>query len=110
MKAVVFHHKAKEVIRSFPEAVKKSIGKALFDLQKGNRLGMPISRAMSSVEVGAEELRIKDTSGAYRVFYFTKSQRGILVFHAFTKKTQKTPLHEIDRGRKRLKELLDEKV
>jgi phage-related protein len=108
MKAVVFHHKAKEAIRSFPELVKKSIGKALFDLQKGHRLGMPVSRTMSSVKPGVEELRIKDASGAYRVFYFTKSERGILVFHAFTKKTQRTSLFEIELGRRRLKELLDE--
>jgi phage-related protein len=32
----------------------------------------------------------------------------ILVFHAFEKKTQKTPIHEIELGKKRLKEFLNE--
>jgi phage-related protein len=31
---------------------------------------------------------------------------AILVFHAFVKKTQKTPGAELDIGRKRLKEML----
>jgi phage-related protein len=63
---------------------------------------------MSSVALGVEELRIRDRAGIYRTFYFQKSSRGILIFHAFVKKTQKTPSHEIDLGRKRLKEMLDE--
>jgi phage-related protein len=56
--------------------------------------------------VGVEELRTKDASGIYRVFYFKKSAAGIVVFHAFTKKTQKTPQHEIELGQQRLKEML----
>jgi hypothetical protein len=35
-----------------------------------------------------------------------KSQRAILVFHAFVKKTQQTPATEMLLGRKRLKEML----
>ena len=34
---------------------------------------------------------------------------GILVFHAFAKKTQKTPQREIEQGQKRLQEIDDEK-
>ena len=63
---------------------------------------------MSAVAVGVEELRVKDRSGAYRVFYYTRWADSVLIFHAFTKKTQKTPLHEITLARIRLKELLNE--
>lgn len=63
---------------------------------------------MSSVASGVEELRIKDAAGIYRVFYFTRSAKGIIVFHAFVKKSQKTPRNEIELGRKRLKEMLYE--
>ncbi len=69
---------------------------------------MPLARPMPSVAIGAEELRVKDASGAYRVFHYVRSGRGILVFHAFVKKSQATPEYEIRLGRKRLKELLDE--
>jgi len=96
------------VIKTFLEEVRKELGKAILDLQKGHTLGMPLSRPMSSVALGVEELRMRDHSGIYRTFYFQKSSRGILIFHAFVKKTQKTPSHEVDLGRKRLKEMLDE--
>ena len=85
------------------------MGKAIFDIQKGERLGMPLSRRMTSVGAGVEELRLKDKAGAYRVFYLARFADEILVFHAFTKKTEKTPKNEIDAGKRRLKELLDEK-
>ncbi len=110
MKPAVFHPKARAAIQEFPEEVRRELGKAIFDLQKGEKLGMPLSRLMSSVAVGVEELRVKDRSGIYRAFYYTRLAGRVLVFHAFQKKTQKTPDHEIDVGEKRLKEMLDEKV
>jgi phage-related protein len=70
---------------------------------------MPLSRSMPSVGKGAEELRLKDRSGIYRVFYVARLAHAVLVFHAFQKKTQQTPKHEIDIGQRRLRELLDEK-
>lgn len=69
---------------------------------------MPLSRPMPSVGAGVEELRVKDRSGAYRVFYYTKLAGVILVFHAFVKKSQKTPQADIELGQKRLKEILNE--
>jgi phage-related protein len=45
--------------------------------------------------------------GSFRAFYYTASSRGVLVFHAFVKKTQRTPPLEIELARKRLKELFD---
>jgi len=38
---------------------------------------------------------------------FTATANGVLVFHAFAKKTQRTPPQEIELARKRLKELLN---
>jgi phage-related protein len=108
VKPALFHPKARAVIKSFPEKVRKEFGKAILDLQKGHTLGMPLSRPMPAVAFGVEELRMRDRTGSYRIFYFQKSPRGILIFHAFVKKTQKTSAQEINLGRRRLKELLDE--
>lgn len=58
--------------------------------------------------MGIEELRIRDEAGIYRTFYFKKSRRGILIPHAFAKKTQQTSRHEIELARRRLKEMLDD--
>ena len=108
MKFAVFHPKARDALRDFPENLRREFGKVIFDLQKGEKLYMPLSRPMPSVARGVEELRIKDRSGAYRVFYYTRLADSVLIFHAFSKKTQKTPPHEIALAQKRLKEILDE--
>lgn len=108
IKKAAFHPKARIAIQAFPEDVKRELGKAIFDLQLGEKLTMPLSKPMRSVANGVEELRMKDRSGIYRVFYYTRIEDRVLIFHAFTKKTQKTPKHEIDLGKKRLKEILNE--
>lgn len=108
MKKAEFHINALETLREFPEEIRLELGQAIFELQKGNLLSMPLSKSMPSIAKGAYELRVKDASGAFRVFYFTRLADRILIFHAFQKKSQKTPQHEIELGRKRLKELYDE--
>jgi len=110
VKPAVFHPKAKSALKAFPEELRRELGKAIFDLQKGKILSMPLSRSMKSVAQGAAELRVKDRSGAYRVFYYARIEDKLLIFHAFVKKTGKTPMHEIELGKKRLKELIDEKI
>jgi phage-related protein len=106
VKPALFHPKARVVLQGFPEDVRREIGKAIFDLQKGQKLLMPLSRSMPSVAPGVEELRIKDRAGAYRIFYFARLADAILIFHAFVKKTLKTSPAEIELARKRLKEML----
>lgn len=109
MKVAAFHPKALTIIKSFPKEVRREVGKVVFDLQAGVKLTMPLSRTMSSVAIGVNELRIRDRSGIYRVFYYTRLADSLLIFHAFTKKTQQTPPHEIALARERLKDMLDEK-
>ena len=110
MKPAIFHPAAIAAIRQFPEAVRKELGKAIYDLQCGEAPGMPLSRPMPSVAGGVSELRIRDRTGIYRAFYYAQSPRGILVFHAFAKNTRATPKHELELARKRLKELLHEEI
>ena len=110
MKSITFHPKALAFIRSQPPAIKREIGEALRDVQKGIRLGLPLSRPMPAVASDAHELRIRSTTTAVRVFYFVKLADTIVVFHGFQKKTQKTPTQEISVGQQRLKEVLDDHV
>ena len=107
MRPIILHPKAREVIRRFPKEVRMRLGRGLFRLQVGEQLGMPNSRPMPGVAAGVSELRVKGADGSFRAFYYTASSRGVLVFHAFVKKTQRTPPLEIELARKRLKELLD---
>jgi len=71
---------------------------------------MPLSRPMPAVAPGVQELRVKDATVTVRVFYATGKGDAIAVFHAFLKKSQKTPMREIDLGRKRLQEVLNAKI
>ena len=105
MKPIVFHPKALALIRGEDPESRKAIGEALRDLQKGISLGMPLSRPMPEVASGVHELRVRGKTSAVRVFYFVKLAEAILVFHAFHKKTQKTPQREVAIGQQRLREV-----
>ena len=111
VKPIKFHPRALEFIRGQSAAIKREIGEALRDVQKGLNLGMPLSRPMPDVASGgAHELRVKGETTAVRVFYFVKLAAAIVVFHGFQKQTRKTPQHEIEVGQKRLREVLNGKV
>jgi phage-related protein len=55
---------------------------------------------MPTVGDGVYELRIR-AEGAFRVFYVTKRAEGIVVLHAFQKKTQQTAQLDLDLAAKR---------
>jgi phage-related protein len=107
VRPVIFHPKARDEIRRFSREARLRLGRGLFRLQRGESLGMPNARPMPTVSLGVWELRVRGEDGIFRVFYYTASAAGVLVFHAFAKKTQRTPAAEIALARKRLKELLD---
>lgn len=64
---------------------------------------------MPTVAPGVSELRLRAADRQFRAFCFTASADGILVFHAFVKKTQQTTPADVQLGRSKLKEMLDEK-
>ena len=90
------------------QEIKKELGAVLTRLQKGESVGMPDIRPMPSVGSSVSEIRVSDRSGTYRTFHIIHTEHGILVFHAFNKKTQKTPDHEIEAGRQRLRAFLED--
>lgn len=65
----------------------------------------PLSKNLSSIHKGLHELRLKDSAGIYRFFYFIKKADGIYFIHAFKKKTQQLSKKEIDLVLKRIKEV-----
>ena len=106
--SVVFYEPARKEIISWPAEIKKDLGSILTKLQKGESVGAPDSKAMKTVATGCFEIRLKGPDGIYRAFYILKTELGILVFHGFKKKTQKTPIKEIEVGKVRLSALLKE--
>lgn len=108
MNEVVWNKRTLEEIRCFAEEVKDEIGFLLYRLQIGEVLKMPHVRPMPSIAQGCYELRVRDSAGIYRVFYYQKVKGKILIFHAFTKKTEKTSLRDIAVGKNNLWEMLNE--
>ncbi len=106
MKPIRFHKKVEKELESLDVFTRAKVAEFLALIAKGESLGLPISRPMSGLAHGAHELRIKNPSGQYRIFYFVKFRDAILVFHFFKKKTQQTPKQEIEVGQKRLGEML----
>jgi len=110
VKPINFHLRALEFIREQSVLIRRQVGEALRDLQKGINLGMPLSRPMTGIAPGVHEIRVSGDAATVRVFYYIRRSDAIIVFHAFQKKSQKTPLREINLARQRLKEVLNEKV
>ena len=61
---------------------------------------------MASIGKGVWEIRISDEAGQFRVIYIAKLKDEVFVLHCFQKKSQKTPLKDLARASKRLRELL----
>lgn len=110
VRPVRFHPKALRLIRDQTPEIRMKLGEALRELQLGLSLKMPVSRAMPSVATGTHELRISDSTSSIRVFYWVRFVEAVIVFHAFLKTTQSTPVREIRLARKRLQEVLNEKA
>lgn len=94
MKAVVFLGDSLDVIRAFPEQVRRQTGFELRQVQHG--LDPSDWKPMRSVGSGVREIRIRDASGAFRVLYIASLADAVYVLHAFQKKTQKTEKRELD--------------
>ena len=61
---------------------------------------------MTIVGLGVEELRVRDASGTYRVFFIARLDQTVYVLHAFEKKSQKTAPQDIKVGQERYRSLM----
>ena len=60
---------------------------------------------MNVVPILGQLIRPRGRSGIGRAFYCLLVGRRVIVLHAFIKKSQQTPDHEVKLARKRLKEV-----
>ncbi len=102
MKPIRIHKSVAKDVEKLGLDLKIRIAEALDLLASGESLGMPISRPMPDIAIGTHELRIKDSTGQYRVFYYTKVKDALIVFHFFKKQSQTTPKKELELAQKRL--------
>jgi len=64
---------------------------------------------MRIIEDGLYELRIEYEGNIYRIFFCFDKGYIVILFNGFQKKTQKTPVSEIEKAKKLKKEYYDSK-
>ena len=104
MKVVVFEGDSLARLREFPDDAKHDAGFALEQVQKGEEPSD--HRPFPSVGGGAEEIRVWDDSGTYRVMYVAKFKEAVYVLHCFQKKTEKTAQKDVDLAKARYSKLV----
>ncbi len=100
---IVVLKQAERELKGVPNDVKADVFALFEDLAAGKRLGMPISRPLSSVAKGLHELRLSGRYGEYRVFYVIRIGDAIYVLHVTQKKTEKTNKGTIETIKARLR-------
>ena len=105
-KPIEFLGRSLDDLREFPLAAKREAGHQLDKVQHGHE---PDDwKPMNTVGKGVKEIRIRDTTGAFRVIYVTKFADAVYVLHCFQKKTEKTRKADLDLASKRYRDLLQE--
>jgi phage-related protein len=102
-KITFFSHKVEAEILAFPAGILANflhILELIEDL--GPALGKPHTAPLGS---GLFEIRAKGREGIGRAFFCAVKDREIVILHSFVKKTQRTPKKELEKARRRLKEL-----
>ena len=86
----------------FSKPARIEAGFLLRRLQRGESLGLPWSRPMSSIGPRCHELRITDEKTNWRIIYRIDSD-AIVIVEVFQKKTQRTPAAVIELSKRRLR-------
>jgi phage-related protein len=98
-----FHARVQAEIESWPVDVLADYARIVeLLIEHGPNLCLPHSRAFGD---GLFELRPRGKSGIGRALYCFLVGERVMVVHAFIKKAQQTPAHELKLARKRVKEI-----
>lgn len=88
-------------LRALSREARKIIGEDIKTVQFGWPLGMPLVRKLGK---DLWEVRSKMDAGIVRVL-FTVVGETMVLLHAFAKKSQKMPIHELNLARRRLQQV-----
>ena len=101
MKKLIWMGSSREDLRAFPRQVRREMGYQLENVQVG--IDPDDWKPMSTVGSGVREIRVRESSGAFRCIYLATRPEGIYVLHCFQKKTQKTSRQDLDLAARRFK-------
>lgn len=75
-------------VLAFPDESRRQAGFQLSKVQAG--IDPDNWKPFDDVGVGTREIRIRESSGIYRVLYVAKFEEAVYVLHCFQKKSQST--------------------
>lgn len=78
---------SRKQVQLFPQEVRRDIGAALFDVQKGTT--PPQAKPFKGVASGILEIVTRFATNTYRTVYAVQIGRRVYVLHAFQKKAPK---------------------
>jgi len=94
-KIVLFGDYFKDFVKSLDEEVRKKIDYVLDMLKSLKKIN---SKFVKHIGDGLFELRIEWEGNIYRVFFIFDEGNIVVLFNGFQKKTQKTPIKEIEKA------------
>ncbi|MDH3628761.1 MAG: type II toxin-antitoxin system RelE/ParE family toxin [Acidobacteriota bacterium] len=90
----------------FGKSARLEAGFLLRQLQRGEALVMPHSRAMPTIGTRCHELRIVDQNTTWRIIY-RLTPEAVIIAEVFKKKTAQTPKAVVKAAKRRLKDYDD---
>jgi phage-related protein len=94
-------------ILEFPAETRKEAGFQLGKVEAG--LDPDNWKPFDEVGSGTKEIRIRETTGIYRVMYVAKFEEAIYVLHCFQKKTEATTRNDKDVAEARYRAIVRER-
>jgi len=79
-------------VLAFPDEPRRQTGFQLGKVQAG--IEPDNWKSFDDMGAGTREIRIRESSGIYRVMYVAKFEESVYVLHCFQKKTQATSKHD----------------
>jgi phage-related protein len=108
VKPVTWLGDSRKQIKIFPPEVRRAIGDALYDAQKGGK--SPIAKPFKGVGSDVFEIAARFDTNAYRAVYAVQIGKRIYVLHCFQKKSKtgiKTPRRDVDLIWQRYRQAVD---
>jgi phage-related protein len=91
-------------IEALPNDMRARLVRLVGVIEQAGFAGLPRD-AVKHLEDRLWELRVAGRDGISRAIYLTASRQRVVIVRVFIKKTQKTPLRELELARQRAKEV-----
>jgi phage-related protein len=103
---IAFRSYFEDFLKSQPTKVQDKIFKVIEIIETYERVPTQYLKAIKGSD-GLFEARIKLASNIWRVFCFFDKGQLVILLNGFTKKTQKTPMKEIKKAERLMKEYFE---